>query len=132
MDDPQELRAPSLGKLALLGLPAMAAEVAPYVCISVQTGLLAHSSARFGLSAVQVVAGFAAVNSTLDFIASLFNFLFMVVLANVGRAVGRRDWVEVGRRVSLALAAAVVLGVAAAAAALSLRPAVFSLLHGES
>jgi len=131
MGSSKEDRAPSLRRLVKLGLPAMAMEAAPFACVAVQTGIIAHSCPD-DLSPVHLVASFAAVNSSLDFALGLFNFFFMVVLSNVGRAVGQKDWEEVGRRVRTALAAAVVLGIFAAGAISLLFPWISDLMHIQS
>lgn len=116
---------PGFVELVAMGLPAMACEAAPYLSIALQTALLAHSGCT---SSVHAVAAFAAVNTTIDFISGLFNFLFMVVLANVGRAVGRKDWVAVGARVRSAFFSAVILGVLAGSLVSGLRVPVFRLM----
>eukprot|EP00613_Pedinella_sp_CCMP2098_P079992 CAMPEP_0171940572 /NCGR_PEP_ID=MMETSP0993-20121228/37177_1 /TAXON_ID=483369 /ORGANISM="non described non described, Strain CCMP2098" /LENGTH=623 /DNA_ID=CAMNT_0012582641 /DNA_START=18 /DNA_END=1889 /DNA_ORIENTATION=+ len=107
-----------------MGFPAMAYEAAPYICLVLQTAMLYRLD-----NAVSLVASFAAITSCLDFLAGLFNFLFMVVLANVGRAVGRRDWKAVVRRVRLALASAILLGLFMALVAAALQGPVSQLMR---
>ena len=56
---------------------------------SVQTSMIAHA-ANSAADSVDQIAAWGAVNASLDFATGIFNFLFMVVMAKTGKAVGEK------------------------------------------
>jgi hypothetical protein len=77
---------------------------------------------------VMEVAAFGAVGATVDFATGLFNFLFAVVMASVGAAMGVKDRRLVELRLRQAMAASLGLGLVAALTNLSLRQPVFGMM----
>jgi len=100
-------------------------EVAPFVVISIETGLLARAEGT------ETVAAFSAIQSLSQFAVGLFNFLLLVVMNHVSKSIGAKAWTQVASRVRLAVFSALISGLACALLLLSLKAPIFSLLQLE-
>ena len=74
------------------------------------------------------VAAYAAVVATTTFALNVFNFLLVTTLAQVGKAVGAKNWGKIGPRFRLALLTAMILGASAAGLLLALQKPIFTHL----
>ena len=88
--------------LARLCVYAVVNDASPQVAILIDLALVANATGIPG------AAAYAAVSGAVAFATGLFNFLVAVTMAQVGRAVGRGDWVDVRLRFRVAVASAVV------------------------
>ena len=100
----------SLIGILLAAAPAILNSVAAPVAAATQLALLGHSH----VDPARTVAAYAAVDSSVTFVASLCNFLNVVAMARVGQALGAKRWTQLGVLVRVALCAALCCGVAAA------------------
>ena len=125
-------------RLLTSSLLAICTEAAPFLAACLETGLLARAGADgtdlpqtrgpISTAGVQFVAAFSAVSSCCQFTCGLFNFLVSVVMTNVSRTIGAKAWHQVGPRVWLAIATALVCGLLVACILWAARDAVFGLL----
>ena len=76
-------------RLLALSLPAIVNEATPYAALVAETAMLGHSAAQHHATATSRIAAFAAVAAIIAFATGLFNFLFSVVMARVGHALGQ-------------------------------------------
>ena len=74
------------------------------------------------------VAAWIAIGATVQFVASLANFLLVVSMARVSHALGAEDWAALGSTVRYALVTAAAVGVAATGLLLLLRSRVLQLM----
>lgn len=102
--------------ILLAAAPAILNSVAAPVAAATQLALLGHSHD----DPVRTVAAYAAVDTSVTFVANLCNFLNVVAMARVGQALGAQRWTQLGVLVRVALCAALCCG---GAAALLLRSA---------
>lgn len=71
------------------------------------------------------VAAYAAILSTSNFALSLFNFLLVTTMAQVGKAVGAKRWEEIGPRFRVALCSALLIGCLSAVIFAALETPIF-------
>lgn len=77
---------------------------------SMQFALLVELALLTSSIPAKAVAAYAAVASTTTFAIAIFNFLLITTMAQVGKAVGRMAWDEIGQRFRVAVATALIIG----------------------
>ena len=102
--------------------PATLNQLAAPIAMALQLAMFGH------YLPAEFVAAWIAVGTTVQFVASLANFLLVVSMARVSHALGAEDWAVLGSTVRYALVAACTVGIAAAALLLLLRSRVLALM----
>ena len=124
------------GALLRLALPAMANQASRPLAALITVALVGHAPAEgdgsgsSGASgSVDTLAAFAAVTSVVNFATIIFNFTLTVTWAQLGKvAIGEQRWSEVGPRVRIAAAVALVAGLSCAFGLLALRKTLWSAM----
>ena len=122
---PSPLRAdvPTCIRLIRLSLAGIIAESSFTVALLIELALVANALPPAELAA------YAAVSATLSFTSGIFSFATQVTMSQVARAVGAKDWHEVGRRWRIALLAAIGVGALAAVALLAFEAPLYRVLN---
>ena len=87
--------------------PATLNQLAAPVATALQLAMFGH------FLPTASVAAWIAIGATVQFVASLANFLLVVSMARVSHALGAEDWAALGSTVRFALVTAAAVGVAA-------------------
>ena len=102
--------------------PATLNQLAAPVATALQLAMFGH------FLPTASVAAWIAIGATVQFVASLTNFLLVVSMARVSQALGAEDWAALGSTVRYALVTAAAVGVAATGLLLLLRSRVLQLM----
>ena len=102
--------------------PATLNQLAAPVATALQLAMFGH------FLPTASVAAWIAIGATVQFVASLANFLLVVSMARVSHALGAEDWAALGSTVRIALVTAAAVGVAATGLLLLLRSRVLQLM----
>ena len=89
----------SVGQILTLSVPAILNNVAAPLAQAAQLAILGHSAAAEEVNRHRV-AVYTAIGSATTFVANVMNFVIVVTMARVGRALGAKDWLLLGRMVS--------------------------------
>jgi len=122
-----------IGWARLASLSAVAAvndAIAPLAALLelvVLSAALSRDEDRGGPDAAEGLAAYGAVISAVTFALNIFNFVVIVNMSGVARAVGASAWAETGRRVRTAFAAAAASGALCAAVLIALEVPVYAL-----
>ena len=125
------------GALLRLALPAMANQASRPLAALITVALVGHApdegdgsgSSGASSSSVDTLAAFSAVTAVVTFATIIFNFTLTVTWAQLGKvAIGEQRWPEVGPRVRIAAAVALVAGLSCAAGLLALRSTLWSAM----
>eukprot|EP01029_Cantina_marsupialis_P025535 TRINITY_DN676758_c0_g1_i2.p1 TRINITY_DN676758_c0_g1~~TRINITY_DN676758_c0_g1_i2.p1 ORF type:complete len:500 (-),score=124.88 TRINITY_DN676758_c0_g1_i2:68-1477(-) len=90
--------------ILIVSIPAIFLNIALQVGNSFITAFCGHRG-------VDTLASYSTVTTSFTFALSLFNFLTSVVISQVGLAIGKKDFKDVGKRVRCALLTPIVLGI---------------------
>ena len=102
--------------------PATLNQLAAPIATALQLAMFGH------FLPTESVAAWIAIGATVQFVATLANFLLVVSMARVSHALGAGDWQALGSTVRYALVAVCAVGGAAAAMLLLLRSRVLRLM----
>ena len=74
------------------------------------------------------LAAYAAISATLTFALNIFNFLVMVTMAQVSKAVGEKNWLKVGSKLRIAMSTGLLIGLCCALILFFLTPYIFHFM----
>ena len=121
----------SYTRILSLSIKAMILEAAQPLAVLVAVGLLGHAKDS-GPKNSQLVAAFAAVEASITFVCSVFNFLLTVTMTQVAKARAQRDSRYIVSRSIWAVVTSVCLGVFSALLLLACHRPLFQVFMLES